>query len=348
MSPSSPCRPGNRIWFLTILLLYSASLFGWSGHTHRKVVSDALSRMPQEFQDRFLPFKKTLMNGAVDPDRLIKDFHNHVYHVHTSRPETYQTAPVRMQEFFQTLIDLLKGNEVSPTSKQALKAFLDQSAPRTRDDEIAYQLGMFSHYIADLNQPLHTDGLEVDPAESEYHNRFERDVESQLSRIDILFTTPQPVTDVPGRLIEMVTAANASYRLIGEAYRKGNGIFDLKDLLQTQYSASVQQVVNHWHGVFLAASMTLSVSPVSTPGSSPALPELSLSVQAKPDLWPQPPVNLNSASLEELINLPGIGRKKAQAIMAARPFRSVYDLARVKGFGPALVEKLIDRLTIDP
>jgi competence ComEA-like helix-hairpin-helix protein len=44
-------------------------------------------------------------------------------------------------------------------------------------------------------------------------------------------------------------------------------------------------------------------------------------------------VNLNSAELEELRNLPGIGPRLAAGIIAARPFATVDDLARVPGIG---------------
>lgn len=44
-------------------------------------------------------------------------------------------------------------------------------------------------------------------------------------------------------------------------------------------------------------------------------------------------VNINTAEVEELRNLPGIGPALAAAIIAARPFSTVDDLARVPGIG---------------
>ena len=53
-----------------------------------------------------------------------------------------------------------------------------------------------------------------------------------------------------------------------------------------------------------------------------------------------PPIDINAASLDEVMRLPGIGRVTAQAIVAGRPYRSLADLDRVKGIGPKTLEKL--------
>lgn len=45
-------------------------------------------------------------------------------------------------------------------------------------------------------------------------------------------------------------------------------------------------------------------------------------------------VAINSATAEELRQLPGIGPALAAAIIAARPFDSVNELQRVRGIGP--------------
>ena len=64
-----------------------------------------------------------------------------------------------------------------------------------------------------------------------------------------------------------------------------------------------------------------------------------------------PPVNLNSATAEQLMTVDGIGAKKAQKIIQFReehgPFTKVGDLQRVGGFGPKSISALTPRLTVD-
>lgn len=64
---------------------------------------------------------------------------------------------------------------------------------------------------------------------------------------------------------------------------------------------------------------------------------------------PDGTININEASAEQLSWLPGIGKSKAERIVAyrtKRPFKTVEQLARVKGIGLKTVRKLKPMLRV--
>ncbi|UBV43300.1 ComEA family DNA-binding protein [Deinococcus taeanensis] len=92
---------------------------------------------------------------------------------------------------------------------------------------------------------------------------------------------------------------------------------------------------------------TVTRAALSAP--TPAAP-----VSAEPPVYPttasvQPlisgRVNLNTASAEQLEALPKVGPALAARIMAARPYRSLADLDRVKGVGAATLHTLTPLVT---
>ena len=69
----------------------------------------------------------------------------------------------------------------------------------------------------------------------------------------------------------------------------------------------------------------------------------------KKPLGPGERVDLNGATTAELMRLPGVGRKRAEAIVAARdkrPFRKPEEVTRVKGLSPAWYAKVKGMVTV--
>ncbi|MBU4128886.1 helix-hairpin-helix domain-containing protein [bacterium] len=57
-------------------------------------------------------------------------------------------------------------------------------------------------------------------------------------------------------------------------------------------------------------------------------------------------ININTASSEELQKIPYIGPKKAEKIIAGRPYGKIEDITKLHGFGEKTLEKIRDYITV--
>lgn len=85
--------------------------------------------------------------------------------------------------------------------------------------------------------------------------------------------------------------------------------------------------------------------PIKTVATA-AKPKPATSVSAKSTR-----LNINTANAQQIAQgLNGVGSKKAEAIVAYRkangPFKSVAELVEVKGIGPAIVERNLDKMAV--
>ena len=155
--------------------------------------------------------------------------------------------------------------------------------------------------------------------------------------------TPAP-TATPGPLFVFVSGGVHSpgmYELpagarVGEALARAGG------LLADADPALVNQAEPLFDGA--QVHVPLPQSPGAEGASTTGAPSTGLSDQSSPaaaGASSNAPsgglVNVNTASLEVLTTLPGIGPSKGAAIIAERPFDSVEELERVPGIGPKTI-----------
>jgi len=101
-----------------------------------------------------------------------------------------------------------------------------------------------------------------------------------------------------------------------------------------------------------AAATPVPASIAAAPsGSAPAPVASDAGVSISPGILPDGRVVLNVADEEALKTLPGIGPKRAQAILALRQrlvrFRAVEDLLRVKGIGRKTLAKIKPKVVLN-
>jgi competence protein ComEA len=136
---------------------------------------------------------------------------------------------------------------------------------------------------------------------------------------------------------------------IADALTAAGGPLDGADLLDLNMARRVADGEQIVVGVAPApgepAVMGSSVSAGPAPATSSEAPAIPGDASA-----PGESVNLNSATVEQLDTLPGIGPVTAAAIVAWRDangrFNSVEQLGDVDGIGPARLEKLRDRVHV--
>jgi hypothetical protein len=196
--------------------------------------------MPQAFRE-FLgetttptvkkPALGPLMSAGLEPDRVLKDFSNHVFHIQGS---SMGKGPFHVE----TLV-----NEV---------ATMIQKKQARRD--IIQKLGWIGHYASDLVQPLHTgSSLDETVEEKSYHSATERDADKYVLNYGVNFDGCNSLQRISARMIYEALWANQHYDALEQAYTRGSRYPEVKNIIASCYSRAVNNVVDLWYTAWVKA-----------------------------------------------------------------------------------------------
>lgn len=192
---------------LLFRIVYAAHANG----THHKLALDALKDLSIEGSDKwaklFLKYSERYLEGSKDPDKLFKDFRNHVLHV---QDNFWGGAPDKCREWYDDLVASL----------------VDE-----RWEDAVYSAGVLSHYFTDPIMPFHTAQSEAESAihraaewtVSKSYNQLRRRADKDYKLLMVL--RPEDDVDFAANMVrEGATISNKYYSHLIAHYNFDRGV----------------------------------------------------------------------------------------------------------------------------
>ncbi len=161
----------------------------------------------------------------------------------------------------------------------------------------------------------------------------------------VLTATPRPtatlaliLVDVRGAVAEPGVYSLPVGSRVQDALKSAGGT--LPDAETREFNLA--RKLNDGEQIYVRTSAEATSAPLVTPGKSDrSLPAVKT---------PTGPININTATVEELDALPGIGPAIGQRIVDYRtqngPFQKIEDIKQVRGIGDAIFEQIKDLITV--
>ncbi len=156
----------------------------WNPATHIQLCKLALSKMSPFFNELINVYPQYFELGIIAPDKLFCDTTNHYYNC-TPSPSGYHYGSVVKKIINEVnLIEEMIHNYNSliyhPNCDHYIAHILDNPVKI-----LVFELGVISHYVADLHQPFHTDGKYRFEYEEVPHRIYEADVRKHFAELRI-------------------------------------------------------------------------------------------------------------------------------------------------------------------
>ena len=158
--------------------------------------------------------------------------------------------------------------------------------------------------------------------------------------------TPAPLTiHVAGAVVQPGIYTLPSGSRLNSAIQAAGGLKENADPTYLNLAASLRDGDRVWVPTQVTPTVT------AQPGETTQLTEKPVKITPVPPSADHP-LNINSATLDQLDLLPGIGSVKAEAILSYRnthgPFLDIQDLLNVPGITPSILAKIRDVISVLP
>lgn len=181
--------------FLLVFLTLGGDADAWTPGSHKAIAAAAARLAPPDLHRQLVRNRESFLIGAVDPFRDTDPLHRVAF-------------PDGSGELDQMIVNAVD---------QAIAAI---RAP-TPFNEVAYRLGVVSHYVAQANNPLAV--ARSDPQEGRYADDYLVYVESAQPRLKVIFYGFQPrfvAADLDGLVETTLARSRTLYRLVGQEYER--------------------------------------------------------------------------------------------------------------------------------
>jgi len=190
----------------------------WDSRTHQFITSNALKKCKASFVHLLKLHQELFILGIEAPDRIFKDFTNHYYNC-TPNEFGYNSGSVikKIDKEIILIKQMMDDPEkiiLHPKIHPFLIPILNTSLKA-----IIFEFGVLSHYIADLHQPLHTDGKDRFVDEETVHKIMEADTRLHLKDFELKFRKKRKRIKKPLTYFEeQIYKINKNYDIIIENY----------------------------------------------------------------------------------------------------------------------------------
>jgi Zinc dependent phospholipase C len=225
----------------------------WDSRTHQKIASLALQKCDKTFVNLMKVHQEFFILGIEAPDRIFKDITNHYYNCtpnaygihHGKIIQKIEKEIILIESMLQNLDKIILHDNIAPflsaLLNTPLKAFI-------------FELGVLSHYIADLHQPMHTDGKYRFADEETVHKILEADTRIHLEELQFISHRRQSIDDPLGFFTFQIFEINGFYDdLIDRYYLKKGKVkpdrwINSKEIIETCLSTAAMNIANAFLG----------------------------------------------------------------------------------------------------